>query len=381
MPARRLFVHPTRSRGPRGRPASNASARAADAIAGTRRRAHARPLPFAITLVGSLPIAARAHAQTPLSYLEAHGGRAFPINALTWGLIGISLAVIVMSIVLVLAGTFRGPTWHADALPGRLDLEPLRRGAGWITIGVAVSTLVLFATTVWTVVTLADVSDPPGGDPKINLEVIGHQWWWEVRYLGATPDQTFRTANEIHVPVGEPVGVRLKTVDVIHSFWIPALTGKTDLIPGQTNTTWFSADRPGVYRGQCTEYCGQQHAHMGFEVIADPSQDFEKWRTRQIEPLRTPSSGSERRDLDTFVAKCGVCHSVRGTPATGVLGPDLSHLMSRPKIAAAALPNTIGSLSAWIADPQHVKPGALMPRLDLSGPELTRIRRFLETLR
>jgi cytochrome c oxidase subunit 2 len=330
--------------------------------------------------LGTILVAASARAQTPLSYLEAHGARAYPINSLTWALIIVSLVVVLMSIVLVLAATFRRRMWRADALPGRVELEPLRSGIGWIAIGVGASTLVLFGMTAWTVVTLAAVSSPPGG-AKVNLEIIGHQWWWEVRYLGDTPDRTFRTANDIHVPVGQPVGVTLRTADVIHSFWVPALNGKTDLIPGQTNTTWFSASRPGVYRGQCTEYCGQQHAHMGLEVMADTPDDFRTWWDHQLEPARAPESDDARQDREAFITKCGACHAVRGTRADGVLGPDLSHLMTRRSIAAATLPNTIGYLSGWIADPQHVKPGALMPRLDISGPELTRIRRFLETLK
>jgi cytochrome c oxidase subunit II len=180
--------------------------------------------------------------------------------------------------------------------------------------------------------------------------------------------------------VGRAVGIKLRTADVVHSFWVPSLTGKTDLIPGQINETWFNAGRPGVYRGQCTEYCGRQHAHMGFEVIADEPERFRVWYAHALQPAPPPASPEGKADVDTFVLKCGACHSVAGTKAGGVLGPDLSHLMGRRAIAAGTLPNSIGYLSAWIADPQHIKPGALMPRLDMSGPELTRVRRFLLTL-
>ena len=326
----------------------------------------------------------QSSSATPLSYLEAHGARAYPINNLLWALIAVSLAVIVMAIALVLMGTFRGRSLPGDMLPGRLDVEPVRRGSIWIFTGVGASTIVLFAATVWTVVTLAAVANPPGGKADLTIEITGHQWWWEVLYKGshkgAGPDQILRTANEIHIPVGQTVGVELRTSDVIHSFWVPSLTGKTDLIPGQINQTWFSASNPGVYRGQCTEYCGRQHAHMGFEVIADDPQSFNAWYEHALQPAPSPVSSEARADLETFVAKCGVCHTVAGTQAGGILGPDLSHLMGRRTIAAGTLPNSIGYLSAWIADPQHAKPGALMPRLDVDGPELTRIRRFLLTL-
>ena len=327
----------------------------------------------------SLILASAAHADAPLSYLTAHGARAHPINTLLWGVIAISLAVLVMALVLVPLSTFRGRSMPGHALPGELPVEAARGGMSWIVLGVGVSALVLLGVTIWTVVTLAAVSPVPPRGAKLALEVVGHQWWWEVRYLSNEPDRQFQTADEIHVPVGEPVVVKLRTADVIHSFWIPALTGKTDLIPGQTNISWFSADRPGVYRGQCTEYCGQQHAHMGLEVFAEPNDAFASWQNHQLQPAAAKSEAA-RRGLAVFMTKCAACHTVRGTPAGGVLGPDLSHLMTRHRLAAGTLPNNPGYLSAWISDPQHVKPGALMPRLDLSGPELAQLRDFIEQL-
>jgi cytochrome c oxidase subunit II len=321
-----------------------------------------------------------AIAATPLNYLTIAGERTAWITPLLWGLIGISVAVVLMAIVLVLWGTFHGSALPADALPGRVEVSRGRSGFAWILIGVVASAVVLFGVMVWTVVTVAALAVPSGGDPLFNIEIVGHQWWWEVRYKSNEPGRNFRTANEIHVPVGLAMGVTLKTADVIHSFWVPALTGKTDLVPGQTNETWFTASKPGIYRGQCTEYCGQQHAHMGLEVIADEVNDFRAWWDHQLEPASAPMSDPDAHDQRTFLVHCGLCHTVRGTPAGGILGPDLSHLMKRRSIAAATLPNRIGYLSAWIADPQRVKPGALMPRLGISGLQLTEIRRFLETL-
>jgi cytochrome c oxidase subunit 2 len=166
--------------------------------------------------------------------------------------------------------------------------------------------------------------------------------------------------------------------DVIHSFWVPSLGGKTDTIPGQTNITWLQADRPGIYRGQCTEYCGKQHANMGFFVVAEPAQQFEQWRRQQIAPAAP--SPNLAQDVAAFQTRCGVCHTVRGTPAGGKVGPDLTHVMSRGTIAAGTLPNTPGHLTGWIANPQGIKPGNLMPQIDMSGADLNAIRSFLQTL-
>lgn len=332
---------------------------------------------FAFSLSVIEPLSVRA--ATPLSYMHAEGARAAPINTLLWALTGVSLAVIVMTIALVLGGMLGGVR-AGNLLPGRLEVTRGPSGIVWIIAGVGGSALVLFGAMIWTVVTLAAVASPPAQTADLTIEVTGHQWWWEVLYKGNSPDQQIRTANEIHVPVGRTVAVQLRSADVIHSFWIPALNGKTDLIPGQINETWFEAGRPGVYRGQCTEYCGRQHAHMGLEVIADDPERFEAWKRHALEPAPAPPTPQAQADADMFVRKCGACHTVAGTRAGGVLGPDLSHLMGRQTIAAATMPNTISNLSGWIADPQHIKPGAYMPRLDVSGPELVQIRRFLETL-
>lgn len=363
------------------RTSSHAAPRIWGRLSARALRRYARPrFPIVCGILGlGGGLVEPARAATPLSYLTADGARAYPINALTWGLLAVSIGVIVMAIVLVLAGTFRG--WRAgNLLPGRLDVERGPPAIAWIVIGVGATTLILFAAAVWTVTTLAAVSNPPGGKADLTLEITGHQWWWEVLYLNPSPQRLIHTANEIHIPVGRTVAVKLRTADVIHSFWVPALNGKTDLIPGQINETWFAASRPGVYRGQCTEYCGRQHAHMGLQVIADAPAAFAAWEDHALQPAPPPQTAEQQADLDAFVDKCGACHTVAGTRAGGVLGPDLSHLMTRRTIAAATLPNTIGYLSGWIADPQHIKPGAYMPRLDVSGPELVRIRRFLETL-
>jgi cytochrome c oxidase subunit 2 len=175
--------------------------------------------------------------------------------------------------------------------------------------------------------------------------------------------------------------LRLDGGDVIHSFWVPQLSGKTDTIPGQTNLAWLEADRPGRYRGQCTEYCGLEHAKMAFEVVADTPEAFAQWRRAQLQTAPPPTDPAAQRGLAFFQYRCSLCHSVRGTSAASYYGPDLTHLMSRSKIAAGTLPNTRGNLSGWVDGPQAIKPGTLMPDQKLSGNQLNDVVAYLETLR
>jgi cytochrome c oxidase subunit II len=206
------------------------------------------------------------------------------------------------------------------------------------------------------------------GEPALRVEVIGEQWWWRVRY----PE--FETANEIRIPVGKPVELELKSADVLHSLWVPALAGKLDMVPGRTNRLRLQADRPGEFRGQCAEYCGGPHAFMAFFVVALSPEDFEKWTARQREPA-AQASGS-------FNRHCAGCHTIRGTPAAGIRGPDLTHVGSRRTIGAALLPMNRGALAGWIASSQHLKPGNLMPSFAmLPGEELVALAEYLEGLK
>ncbi len=320
-----------------------------------------------------------AHAGVPLGYLSGFGPRADPVVALTWGLLAISIIVVVIISVLVMLGVWR----RRAKVGGAIELVPVSRGGNglpWLYWGVGISTIALVGSLVWTVVVLAAVNSPPS-KPPLTIEVTGQQWFWKVRYLSDDPSRVFTTADEIHIPVGQPVRVKLIGADVIHSFWVPALTGKTDAIPGQTNETWLEADQAGVYRGQCTEYCGVQHAHMAFLVVAQAPDTFNAWRDAQIQPAAAPTSPEIANGEQTFVYRCGACHTVRGTTAGGTVAPDLTHLMSRSIIAGGVLPNTIANLSGWIANPPAIKPGTLMPVLYLSGPELQGVRSYLETLK
>lgn len=321
---------------------------------------------------------AAAQAEAPMNYLQGFGAKAHQVVPLTWALLILSILVVVIVSALVAAGVTR------RRAPQRSDvtLEPISHGSStgvlWIYIGVGLSTLALLGAMVWTGYTMAAIHKPPR-DPKVTVEIIGHQWWWQVRYLSDDSSRVFDTANEIHIPAGEPVQFNVRTEDVIHSFWVPPLGDKLDLIPNQTNITWLEASQPGTYRGQCAEFCGRQHAHMALLVVADRPDDFQRWWDDQLKSAASAPQTALGEAL--FTVRCGACHSVRGTRAGGRLGPDLTHLMGRQTIAAATLPNKIAYLSGWISDPQRIKPGNLMPALDISGPELARIREFLTTLK
>ena len=222
-----------------------------------------------------------------------------------------------------------------------------------------------------------------GPRKPLIVEVIGHQWWWEVVYPDSVTSSNYiYTANEIHIPVGRPVILHLSASDVIHSFWVPNLSGKKDLIPGKATETWIQANVPGVYRGQCAEFCGHQHAKMAMEVVAESPEEFERWAVRMREPAATPADSMRLAGRQVFVtSSCSNCHAVGGSPASGHVGPDLTHLASRRTIAAATLPNSRGNLAGWILDPQQIKPGAMMPANSLDPDQLQSLLAYLEGLK
>ena len=218
--------------------------------------------------------------------------------------------------------------------------------------------------------------------PALRIEVIGKQWWWEVRYHLPGGAAAVVSANEIHIPVGERVEVLLVSADVIHSFWVPRLAGKVDMIPGHTNRLVLQADAPGIYRGQCAEYCGGPHALMAFYVIAQSAGEFANWLEHERRAVLAPADPSLQRGLALFLdSGCGTCHSIRGTPAAGDFGPDLTHVGGRHSLAAGILPNNVGTLAGWIADSQGIKPGNKMPSFNIfTGEELRTIAAYLESL-
>ncbi len=222
-------------------------------------------------------------------------------------------------------------------------------------------------------------AEPP--ENAITIEVTGWRWWWEVRYLDENGDPMFTTANEMHVPVGRPVALRLRAEDVIHSFWVPNLHGKTDMVPGHENTSWFQVEQAGEYRGQCAEFCGEQHALMAFLVIATPEGEFERWLANQQQPAREPDTAELRRGRDVFESACGDCHTVRGTTADGDHAPDLTHFGSRRTLGAATRPASRAHIAGWVANSQGIKPGNLMPPMKLEPEDLTAVTAYLESLK
>jgi len=314
----------------------------------------------------------------PLNVLSRDGVTGSSETSLGWFLVIVACAVVLIVAVLVLAAwaRSRGRRTRDDAV---FAGNP---GLPWITWGgIIIPAIVLVAAFLFTIGTLNAVAAPQRA-PAATIQVIGHQWWWEVRYEGAGPSQGVVTANEIHVPVGEPVRLELSTNDVIHSFWVPELAGKRDLIPGQTNTTWIEARHAGVFGGTCGEYCGAQHAHMQIRVIADPPGRFQQWLIDQRAPAAPGTDPNTVDGQHVFMTSgCANCHSIRGTGAGGAVGPDLTHIASRTTIAAGTLPNTQANLMGWIVGAQAIKPGSDMPSIPVPPRELQSLAAYLETLR
>ena len=244
-----------------------------------------------------------------------------------------------------------------------------------IGLGIGVPIVVLSLLFVWAdIFVLRSTDAPAASSTSLTVKVIGHQWWWEVRYPGTKAV----TANEIHVPVGTRVNVVGTTADVIHSIWVPELNRKIDVIPGRTNSMLWDADRPGVYEGRCSEFCGLQHAHMSLLVFAQPRAQFEAWLRKEAKPAAASTLTGARVFLSHA---CSGCHQIRGTGARGLVGPDLTHLMSRTTLAAGTIANTRDDLANWIIDPQHFKPGNKMPALNISGPDLDALLAYLRSLK
>ena len=221
----------------------------------------------------------------------------------------------------------------------------------------------------------------PAGDP-VRIRVTAQQFWWQLEYPDVVASQQVVAANELVVPVDRPIELELQSRDVIHSFWLPALAGKKDLIPGITNTLRFSVTRAGRYEGQCAEFCGYQHANMRTLLTAVSADEYEAWKAHQLAPGRNPVTEQEQRGRQVFeTSTCGLCHSVRGTAASATVGPDLTHFGSRPRIAASPMPNTPGFLAAWITGPQQLKPGTNMPATSLPPADLGALVTYLESLK
>jgi cytochrome c oxidase subunit 2 len=251
-----------------------------------------------------------------------------------------------------------------------------------VIMAVGATAVILVATLVASYLTGRAYAVTPDSGRPLQITIIGHQWWWEVVYNDSLQSRSLSTANEIHIPVGRTVVLKMTSQDVIHSFWVPNLAGKKDLIPGYSTTMWIRADKPGIYRGQCAEFCGYQHAMMGMLVIAEPRERFAAWYENQLADNMPPTDTTQSMGKNVFMNHgCVLCHTIRGTDAGGRVGPDLTHLATRRTLAAATIPNNKGWLGGWVMDPQGIKPGAHMPANDMRADELQALLTYLQSLR
>jgi cytochrome c oxidase subunit 2 len=351
-----------------------------------------------------LSLLLQAAAVPPQTALEPGGPGAAKINWLGDLMLWSGTAVTLLVIALLLLALFRRR--HARELPPEADRPPdprgehtnvetggrgrhdegrpesERKGVRWMIVGGVVFPAAVLTALFGLNLQVLGVLYPRGDEPApLTIEVTGRQWWWDVQYIDSAPGGIVRTANELHLPVGQRVRLLLRSQDVIHSFWVPGLQGKIDMIPGRTNTFWVQADTVGIWRGQCAEFCGMQHAKMAFVVVADSPAAFDRWLAEERLPAAEPTDSTGRAARAVFLrSSCVMCHTVRGTTARASAGPDLTHIASRRTLAAGELPNTRGNLFGWIANPQALKPGTTMPAVPLTRDQLHAISSYLGSL-
>lgn len=319
----------------------------------------------AILLAGCTP---NAVVLNPFSGLAAEEAKLY------WTLfymgIGVFVLVVTLLAIAVIGGRRRArQTGEVRQLQGNTRLEII-----WTAIPILLVIFIFFLT----VRTITAVAAPPPGSGDMVVKVIGHRWWWEFDY----PSLGIKTADELHIPVGVNVHLELTSVDVIHSFWVPNLNGKTDVVPGVTNKTWIRADQPGTFTGHCTEYCGLQHANMGLDVVAQSQSDFDAWAANMQKPAPQPQTDLEKQGYKIVTAGiCSTCHTVDGTSAQGQVGPNLTHLHSRAIFAGGVLPLNEANLLLWLQNSNNVKPGNLMSAVRLTDQQIEQVIAYLATLK
>ena len=318
----------------------------------------------------------------PGSMFDTAGTQAERIARLAWFIIAVSAVtyVLVLAATVVAMRRARARRTREELADARPETE--RRLARNVGIATAVTTVLLLVYVTMSARTGRAIAWPISAQQPLTVEVTGHQWWWQFRYRDTIPSNWLTTSNELHIPVGRPVRIILLSNDVIHSFWVPELHGKQDLIPGHRSATWIEADRPGVWKARCAEFCGIQHAKMAFDVVAESPARFNQWYLSQLASASPPTDSSAVHGQSVFVERtCIMCHSISGTPAGSNVGPELTHLASRPSIAAGSLPNTRENLGRWILNPQLIKPGVHMPPNALSPGDMKALLDYLETLK
>jgi cytochrome c oxidase subunit 2 len=348
------------------------------------RDAGAKLSRVALLAACALSTAGFSGSQTPLDPAGPYAGG---ISRLWWVFFYVLASVFVITMIAVAVAVSRGRAGrelNEDDAEESPAFKPVReRGAtNAVAAATAVTVVILFVLLISSFLAGRSLTMTRADAGALTIEVTGHQWWWEARYDDPQPSNIFTTANELHIPVGVPVIIRLKSTDVIHSFWVPNLAGKKDAIPGKSSSVWLRADRAGVFRGQCAEYCGAQHAHMAFTVVAEPPEKFWAWVAAQRQPAAAPATDSARRGQQVFLSSpCIMCHTIQGTQAGAAFGPNLTHLASRGSIAADTVPNSRGQLSGWVVDAQSTKPGSLMPPMSLTSEDLQALVDYLQSLK
>jgi len=297
----------------------------------------------------------------------------------------ISFAVVCTIMYLLISGALIAALWRRRRPPHTVDERGHHRTSVVVTPAlIGWMALVFVGLTALTVASFfTDRSNAADASkPALTIKMTANQWWWDVEYSPNDPSKTVRTANELHLPVGIPVHVKLQSNDVIHSFWVPNLAGKQDLIPGRMTDATLLPRKIGLYRGQCAEFCGVQHAQMALDVTVESLADFKRWYAAQLKPAAPPTTSLQSAGYNYVTTReCSSCHNIAGTPAGGQIAPDLTHFASRRSIAAGALPMNKGNLYGWIADPQSQKPGSKMPTVGLKSDELHSVVAYLETLK
>src|SRR3954453_8003809 len=317
------------------------------------------------------------------SALDPAGTQAAHISHLWWLYFWVLVAIFAIVAVCVAIVIGRGRVRHLELPPEESIPGTERRLSSVVITCVIATVLILFALLFIDIFASRSVYALSSDPNPLSLKVIGHQWWWEVHYQDPQePSKLMITANEIHVPVGRVVRLELVSDDVIHSFWVPNMSGKKDLIPGHPTHTWLKADHDGTFRGQCAEFCGHQHAHMRMEFVAESPEKFEQWLVQARQNAKPPQTETEQKGQQVFLNnQCVMCHNIEGTPARASTGPDLTHFGSRSMLAAGAFPNTRGYLAGWIANPQNIKPGVRMPPNNLSSDDINALVHSLESLK
>jgi len=318
------------------------------------------------------------------SAINSAGIQSERLSSLWWIFLGLTATVYVIVMAILIFVFFRVRRAGRESDP---DIKPdqirEKKVANIIKGAVAVTALIMFVLMITSFRAGLAMDKLSQAQGPVHIKVTGQQWWWQVEYIDdQTPSNNVTTGNEIHIPVGRPIRVDLVSHDVIHSFWLPNLQGKKDLVPNYPTTLYFQADQPGIFWGQCAEFCGYEHAKMRFMVVAEPQEDFDRWDASAQQPSQTPSTDSQQLGQQIFLKSvCTQCHTVQGTPASGRVGPELTHVASKPYIASGSLQNNRDNLMSWISDPQAIKPGIRMPMNTYSQDDLNALVDYIQSLK